>query len=92
MLRWGQDTKMNTLVMAHLGCQLDCIWNQLKHKPLYTHPCEGFSCKLFESERPIRDVGGTFLVAAQIKAHGKQKLLLACLLSPSPASSSTLLL
>lgn len=85
------DTKMNRLVMAHLGCRLHL--ESLKHKPLYTHLCEGFSCRLFWIWKTYLGCGWYLLGGIPVKSTWKMEtLLLACLLSPSPANSSTLLL
>lgn len=50
---------MKVDVMTNYGCQLDYIWNKLKHKLLGTY-CEEFPDELFESGRTVLNMGGTF--------------------------------
>lgn len=50
---------MEVNMMTNYGCQLDYIYNKLKHKLLGTY-CEEFLDELFESGRTTLNMGNTF--------------------------------
>lgn len=77
------------LVIASLGCQLACIWSQLKPKQLGRLMKNFFGCVIWREQTHCKS-SSHLLVAAHIKGYGRVKpLRFACLLSLLPSSSST---
>lgn len=71
--------------------QFECIWSQLKHKPVVTLGRD-FLDRIIWSRRSYLKCGLLCLVAAQIKGHERRKLCFTCSSSLSGEISCILLL
>lgn len=72
--------------------QFECVWSQLKHKPVVTLGRDFLNQKIRWSRKTYLKCGLHCLVAAQIKGHEKRKLCFTCLSSLSGEIPCILLL